>query len=417
MKSSVRVAVASVAAGLAATMVLAVSVSSDVGAVATRTSIPFHVLYTVPHPSDTGSLVQGLDCTSTTVCDAVAFTATVQVTPTDIIDNEHYEFGTSTNGAHSWVWKPAPFLGLYGFSGLSCENRLVCVVLQALSYRTGSTISTYNIPYETVNAGSTWTEVGHFGPGDILAPPSCTKTTCVIVGGVYSASALPKSTGAPGILIYTNGATRVWTNATLPHESFVLSAAQMVSCWSTNCLAYGIEGSSYTPSYVLTSTTDGQKWSLARSVTSIPHLYPQISTACQTFTQCEMGYFLDEGFGYARDFGTTNGWKSWAFAGPIAPMTGVTVRCLTATHCVGVGDRSSCIQTLSPGSAYGCSTWAAYAGTATSATGRLTLATVPTGISPFSAISCPSSTLCFAGTAGDPYVGDTFGRNGQIVSF
>jgi hypothetical protein len=346
-----------------------------------------------PVGGDNEAVLWGVDCTSTTACEAVG---------------SGYRTGSqadhafaATLDASGWT-ATEPTVGgppTASIHGLSCPTSAACVGVGTYIGYTGATRS-----FAETRATNGWKSAFPPGPAHARAA-GVFSVSCAVATRCVAAGSYRTSTGALRPFV-DQLVGHTWTATTVPFPKQTSSWLSGVSCPSTTtCVAVGTWSQSPDPSTycaapcgsgVFVDQLVGTKWTETGLPTPKGEVNPEFNdVSCWSTSRCiAVGSFFRSGNFYG--FIETKNASIWRASSAGAPSGGAwadlaSVDCTTASACVAVGSfqETSQLPLVETGGANGPWTASGPAGTSTSMWGG------------YNSVSCTSSTSCVAvGTDG-----------------
>ncbi|MHB8318667.1 MAG: RHS repeat-associated core domain-containing protein [Acidimicrobiales bacterium] len=271
--------------------------------------------------------------------------------------------------------------GVSSLGSISCPSTSNCVA-------GGTTTTDSAVTLSTSNSGSGFSVGTGFSSLQDLTSLSCPSTS--VCFGVASTT----STSSAGVFTSSNGGES-WSSETLPSGVGTLTS---ISCaTTTNCVATGTGSSQIDP--IAIYTTDGVNWSL-QDLTAVSQLEELLSVTCVTTSSCVAvgGDTSGNADIVTATWSTSSNTWNWTSQIGGVPNLG-TLEPLTSVSCSG----SNCVATGGTTSSTG-----AILSNTTSGFGSWNTDALPGSVGPLSGASCPTSTECSVvgetSTAGVPAI-------------
>ncbi len=300
--------------------------------------------------SDTTSL-NAVACPTTTTCLAVGGT----------LNGGAQVLVTSDAGA-TWTAEPLPTVGAV-LDGISCPSATTCTAVGATPIDTGVVVT-------TTDGGTTWTSENPYGTNvptnGTLVSISCPSTTTC-----FAVEQANVSYGAAILATTDGGAT--WTNVDEPPLDVVA-----VSCASTQaCVAVGGGANGD----VAVTTDGGTTWT-EPLLPIDPAVIFFSGVACVPGTTSCTAVGIANSASTAFTLSTSGSLTSWSTQGsvPAGPVNLTGVACPTTTTCQAVGLGQGVSYALA--SVDAGATWTSH--------------TLAQGTGTFTAVTCPSASVCYA---------------------
>ncbi|MGO9341213.1 MAG: hypothetical protein ACLP6E_01645 [Acidimicrobiales bacterium] len=252
-----------------------------------------------------------------------------------------YVFMTTDDGGETWSSRPGPVSSpssTVDFESVSCTTATSCVAV--VSVDSGSSASVAAV---TSNGGASWSE-SEIGEGF-----SALRVQCVAGGNCIASGYDVTDSGPAGAVSYSTDGGSSWTLAAMPAS---IGPVSSVSCSdASDCLASTFPARGPLTSDVLVSTDGGQTWALAPADGLEPSTLS--STSCATSSYCwASGVAIPPGSRYPialdslqpRLTMTDDQGASWTTA-QLPPYLGVNVvdaiSCPSTSTCFALGYQST----------------------------------------------------------------------------